>query len=564
MRRTLAAVKPDQLRRHHRARLALPAGADGQYPAVRRPQERPRADRLSASDARGGAQGNLRHLRLPGAGDGGGQGARRLSASARPTCCAARWARRSSRRWTPSAPRFVEGCGRSTTSRPAKANELFDLIDKFAGYGFNKSHAAAYALVAYQTAWLKAHHPVEFYAASMCFDMAPDRQARHLRRRHAAHRRRLPAARRSTPARPNSRSSRTARATPSATRSARSRASARRRWSSWSPSARRNGPFESLDDFAARIDPRLLNRRQIESLAGGGAFDGIAERCGGASPRPRPSSPPPPAPPTQRTSGQGGLFGEGPANVVPDPHADAARAGRWPSAWPRRRRASASISPPIRSTLPRHLLAAHKARELRRARRAAGAGRRRAHRRDDGRPGRGARWRTSARGRRYMMATLSDACGQFEATVFDDEPSPRARGRGQGGQLRPADRRARPPPGRGDAAGHGQALPAARQLGEEDPASASPADCRRSCIACRVTRIGSGARRHRLGPNHHAGQRRPRGNLAHRPRLQSRCRSRRPPHPDLGRGGGRTQRAGAAEAGVGRLNPLPRRRGHRT
>jgi DNA polymerase-3 subunit alpha len=39
--------------------------------------------------------------------------------------------------------------------RPAKANELFDLIDKFAGYGFNKSHAAAYALVAYHTAWLK-------------------------------------------------------------------------------------------------------------------------------------------------------------------------------------------------------------------------------------------------------------------------------------------------------------------------------------------------------------------------------------------------------------------------
>src|SRR3546814_8409431 len=53
----------------------------------------------------------------------------------------------------------------------AKANELFDLIDKFAGYGFNNSHAAAYALLAYQTAWLKAHYPAEFFAASMCFDM---------------------------------------------------------------------------------------------------------------------------------------------------------------------------------------------------------------------------------------------------------------------------------------------------------------------------------------------------------------------------------------------------------
>ena len=46
------------------------------------------------------------------------------------------------------------------------------MIDKFAGYGFNKSHAAGYALIAYQTAWLKAHHRAEFYAASMSFDMA--------------------------------------------------------------------------------------------------------------------------------------------------------------------------------------------------------------------------------------------------------------------------------------------------------------------------------------------------------------------------------------------------------
>ena len=44
-------------------------------------------------------------------------------------------------------------------------------MEKFAGYGFNKSHAAAYALLAYQTGWLKAHYPEEFYAASMCFDL---------------------------------------------------------------------------------------------------------------------------------------------------------------------------------------------------------------------------------------------------------------------------------------------------------------------------------------------------------------------------------------------------------
>ena len=51
-----------------------------------------------------------------------------------------------------------------------QSNEIFDQIAKFAGYGFNKSHAAAYALIAYQTAWLKANYPVEFMAASMSLD----------------------------------------------------------------------------------------------------------------------------------------------------------------------------------------------------------------------------------------------------------------------------------------------------------------------------------------------------------------------------------------------------------
>ncbi len=67
--------------------------------------------------------------------------------------------------------RFVDGCGEVSAIDPRQANELFDLIDKFAGYGFNKSHAAAYALLAYQTGWIKAHYPAEFFAASMCFDM---------------------------------------------------------------------------------------------------------------------------------------------------------------------------------------------------------------------------------------------------------------------------------------------------------------------------------------------------------------------------------------------------------
>ncbi|MCE2826139.1 MAG: DNA polymerase III subunit alpha [Verrucomicrobium sp.] len=65
---------------------------------------------------------------------------------------------------------FVKGCAATHGIGAPKANEVFDLLEKFAGYGFNKSHAAAYAIVAYQTAWLKANHPVEFLAAMMTND----------------------------------------------------------------------------------------------------------------------------------------------------------------------------------------------------------------------------------------------------------------------------------------------------------------------------------------------------------------------------------------------------------
>ena len=53
----------------------------------------------------------------------------------------------------------------------AQADTIFELLAKFADYGFNKSHAAAYALVSYQTAYMKAHYPVEFLAASMTLDL---------------------------------------------------------------------------------------------------------------------------------------------------------------------------------------------------------------------------------------------------------------------------------------------------------------------------------------------------------------------------------------------------------
>ena len=67
---------------------------------------------------------------------------------------------------------FVKGCKETNNIPATKANQIFDVLEKFAGYGFNKSHAAAYAIVAYQTAYLKANYPVEFFCAMMTNDMA--------------------------------------------------------------------------------------------------------------------------------------------------------------------------------------------------------------------------------------------------------------------------------------------------------------------------------------------------------------------------------------------------------
>src|SRR5213078_1718410 len=75
---------------------------------------------------------------------------------------------------------FVEGAVARGVA-PGKAEQIFDQMAKFAGYGFNKSHAAAYALVAYQTAYLKANYPVEFLAASMTLDLGNTDKLNHFR-----------------------------------------------------------------------------------------------------------------------------------------------------------------------------------------------------------------------------------------------------------------------------------------------------------------------------------------------------------------------------------------------
>ena len=310
--------------------------------------------------------------------------------------------------------RFIEGAAANDIG-PSKANELFDLIDKFAGYGFNKSHAAAYALVAYHTAWLKAHHPAEFFAASMTFDMAQtDKLASFAEDMRRAGLDLLP---------PDVNASRAdfaveggkVRYALGALKGVGEKA-----MQALVEERAAKGSFKSLDDFAERIDPRLLNRRQIESLAAAGAFDSLAgERAavfGAAETILAHAS----SAAEQRESGQHGLFGGDASAGVPPIRLP--KAAEWTLA--ERMAAERDAFGFYFSAHPvdhhRHLLAAHRVKsyaELGDVPLAEGT------RTSATMAGlvEGVRWRVSAKGRRYMMASLSDSSGQFEATVFDDE-----------------------------------------------------------------------------------------------------------------------------------------------
>ena len=313
--------------------------------------------------------------------------------------------------------RFVSGAGKNGLSRKDASN-LFDLIDKFAGYGFNKSHAAAYALIAYQTAWLKAHHPTVFFAASMCFDIGlTDKLCLFVDDMRRSSVTCLPPCVNASGAdftverHGDGLAVRFALgALKGVGEGAMEQLCAERDAS---------GPFKSLDDFADRVDPRVLNRKQIESLAGAGAFDRIApERpavfaaaetilahaCQAAD---------------ARDTGQGGLFGGDTGGVAP---IQLPRAAPWSIAERMAREKDAfgfyfSAHPVDRY---KHLADASGAKSF-----SALASMPMSV--DGGRSGavmaalvEEARYRTSAKGKRYLIACLSDASGQFEATVFDD------------------------------------------------------------------------------------------------------------------------------------------------
>ncbi|MDQ0507046.1 DNA polymerase III subunit alpha [Xanthobacter agilis] len=162
--------------------------------------------------------------------------------------------------------RFVDGAMKGGVEK-AMADQIFDVLAKFADYGFNKSHAAAYALVAYQTAWLKANYPNEFLAASMTMDMGnTDKLAEFRQEAQRLGIKVVP---------------------PSVNRSFREfaveqgeiiYAMAAIKGVGGAAvdalvAARAGRPFKSLADFASRLPVKMLNKRTLESLMAAGCFD---------------------------------------------------------------------------------------------------------------------------------------------------------------------------------------------------------------------------------------------------------------------------------------------------
>ncbi|QRM55028.1 DNA polymerase III subunit alpha [Sinorhizobium sp. BG8] len=202
--------------------------------------------------------------------------------------------------------RFVEGAVKNGVSKP-QSDLIFDLLAKFANYGFNKSHAAAYAIVSYQTAYLKAHYPVEFLAASMTYDMSNTDKLNDFRQ---------DAARLGIKVVPPSVQTSFAHFETGENRIYYALAAIKGVGEAAVQhivDVRGDRPFESLEDFCLRIDPKFVNRRVFESLISAGAFDcfghdraaliGGMDRLLGYAQRAQ----------ENKTSGQSDMFGAGAA-----------------------------------------------------------------------------------------------------------------------------------------------------------------------------------------------------------------------------------------------------------
>ena len=165
--------------------------------------------------------------------------------------------------------KFVGGCReRGTTA--AKAERVWELMEKFAGYGFNKSHGAAYGLVAYQTAYFKANYPVEFMAALLTSEMGDtDKIVKYIEECRAMGIRVEPPDV-NVSAVQFSVAGDTVRFGLAAIKNVGEAA-----MQSILRSRSDQGLFHTLEDFCARVDLRLVNRRVVESLVKAGAFDSL-------------------------------------------------------------------------------------------------------------------------------------------------------------------------------------------------------------------------------------------------------------------------------------------------
>jgi DNA polymerase III subunit alpha len=166
--------------------------------------------------------------------------------------------------------KFREGAAKDGLSGE-KADQIFDLMEKFAGYGFNKSHAAAYALVSYQTAWLKAHYPAEFMAATISSDMDnTDKVVTFLEESRALGIEVLPPD-------VNASDFMFVADGPKVIRYGLGAIKGAGQGACESIVAERaQGPYADLADFCRRVDSSRLNRRVLEALILSGALDALA------------------------------------------------------------------------------------------------------------------------------------------------------------------------------------------------------------------------------------------------------------------------------------------------
>jgi DNA polymerase III subunit alpha len=163
--------------------------------------------------------------------------------------------------------RFVEGAAAKGVDEK-QANYVFDIVDKFAGYGFNKSHSACYALVAYQTAYLKANYPVEFLAASMSLDLN-NTEKLHVFKQDADQL----AIKVRPPSVQESQAVFDVKDGEILYALGAIKNVGRQAMEQLTEERAENGPFKDLFDFARRLNPKGINKRQLENLVRAGALD---------------------------------------------------------------------------------------------------------------------------------------------------------------------------------------------------------------------------------------------------------------------------------------------------